>query len=274
MSKCHAFSLILLIDIEKLIMTHLKTVLRISLVLCIIVCAVFAIIKMQNRNCSGVQVIVDYQGENEILNEQDFIEILNQNHIKTTGEKLKQIPLDSIKQVLSKEIYVQKLNKIYFSGTKLIIDITLREILFHVFSKNGNQFFVDTEGFMLPFSAKIKENLIIVNGNLNVDYSLKGDVKKNKSYINSIYLIAIAIHKDPFYSDNFKQIFVNDDHVIELVPVDGALTILFGDETDVDQKLSKLKEIYNSVLPFSANKKYSLIDVRFKNRVIAKKVNI
>lgn len=255
-------------------MTHLKAILRITLVLSIIICAVFAIVKMQNRNCSGVQVIVDYQGENEIINEQDFIEILNQNRIKTTGEKLNQIPLDSIKNVLSKEIYVQKLNKIYFSGTKLMIDITLREILIHVFTKNGNQFFVDNEGLMLPFSTKIKENLIIVNGNFEINYTLKGDVKKNKSILNSIYQIALALHKDPFYSENFKQIFVNENNIIELVPVDGALTILFGDETDVDQKLSKLKEIYNSVLPYSPSKKYSLIDVRFKNRVIAKKVNI
>ena len=42
-----------------------------------------------------------------------------------------------------------------------MIDITLREILIHVFTKNGNQFFVDNEGLLLPFSTKIKENLII-----------------------------------------------------------------------------------------------------------------
>lgn len=255
-------------------MTHFKTILRITLVLCIIAFAVIAIVKMQNRNCTGVEVILDYQGENQILNKQDFIQILDQNSIITKGEKLKQIKLESIKRVLSEEIYVQKLNKIYFSGTKLIIDITLREMLMHVFPKNGNQFFVDSEGFMLPFSTKIKEKLIIVNGNLEVQYAEKKNVKEQKSKLFSLYQIAKAIQKDPFYSQNFKQLVVNDENIIELMPIDGSLTILFGDETEVDQKLSKLKEIYNSVLPFSATKKYSLIDVRFKNRVIAKKVNI
>lgn len=62
--------------------------------------------------------------------------------------------------------------------------------------------------------------------------------------------------------------------MIELVPINGSLTILFGDEVDAEEKFFKIKEIYTNVLPYSADKKYSLIDVRFKNRVIAKKANI
>jgi cell division protein FtsQ len=255
-------------------MTHLKTILQISVVLCIIVCAVLAIVKMQNRSCSGVQVVIDYKGENEILNETDFIQILNQNKIKTKGEKLKEVKLETIKKVLSDEIYVQKINKIYFSGTKLMIDITLREILLHVFPTQGNQYYIDNEGYMIPFSSKIQEKLIVVNGNINLNFVEKKSITEKKSLLNSIYQIAKLIQVDPFYAQNFKQIFVNKDNIIELVPIDGSLTILFGDENEAEQKLIKLKEIYNNVLPFSADKKYSLIDVRFKNRVIAKKANI
>jgi hypothetical protein len=255
-------------------MTHIKTILRISLVLCIIICAVIAIVKMQNRSCSGVQVVIDYKGENEILTEADFIQLLIQNQIKTNGEKLKEIKLESIKKVLSNEIYVQKINKIYFSGTKLVLDLTLREILLHVFPSNGNPYFIDDEGYMIPFSSKIQEKLIIVNGNITHNYIEKKLITEKKSSLNSIYQIAKLLQKDPFYFNNFKQIFVNKEQVIELVPNDGSLTILFGDENEAEEKLIKLKEIYNSVLPFSANKKYSLIDVRFKNRVIAKKANI
>lgn len=255
-------------------MTHFKTILRISLVLCIIVCAVLAIVKMQNRSCSGVQVLIDYKGENKILTESDFIQLLANNQIKTKGEKLKEVKLESIKKVLSNEIYVQKINKIYFSGTKLVLDITLREILLHVFPANGNPYFIDNEGYMMPFSSKIQEKLIIVNGKINQQFVEKKSITEKKSLLHSIYQIAKLIQVDPFYAQNFKQIFVNSDNIIELVPNDGSLTILFGDETDAVEKLIKLKEIYNSVLPFSADKKYSLIDVRFKNRVIAKKANI
>ena len=73
---------------------------------------------------------------------------------------------------------------------------------------------------------------------------------------------------------NFKQLYLNDKNIIELIPVDGNTTILFGDEVDNNEKIFKIKEIYSNVLPFSGEKEYKLIDVRFKNRVIANKENI
>ena len=95
----------------------------------------------------------------------------------------------------------------------------------------------------------------------NYKYVVKLDFEKNPELI-------------PFFNENFKQIYVNEQRVIELVPINGSLTILFGDEVDAEEKFFKIKEIYTNVLPYSADKKYSLIDVRFKNRVIAKKANI
>ncbi|HPE39516.1 MAG TPA: hypothetical protein PLI77_00335 [Bacteroidales bacterium] len=251
-----------------------KTILRVVLVLSLIVISVLAIIQMQSRTCTGIQVIIDYKGEHNILSEKDVIQLIDSAHIKTTSEKLKTIPLESIRKILSNEIYINKINKIYFSGTKLMIDISLREILMHVFPENDSPFFVDQNGIMIPSSPKIKEKLIIVNGKVNDKYSLKKSVTNSKSTLNSIYQIATLILKDPFLKEHFKQIYVNDQKVIELIPANGSLTILFGNEIDADEKLFKIKEIYTHVLPYSADQKYRLIDVRFKNRVIAKKANI
>lgn len=251
-----------------------KTILRVVLVLSLIVFAVLAIIQMQSRTCSGVQVIIEYKGENKILTEQDVIQLITAAHIQTTSEKLKTIDLEQIKQVLSKEIHINKINKIYFSGTKLMIDISLREILLHVFPENDNPFFVDQNGIMIPYSPKINEKLMIVNGRLNVNFNNKQHISSHNSKLFSIYQIAILINQDPFLKSHFKQIYVNDQNVIELIPMNGSLTILFGDEIDAQEKLFKIKEIYTNVLPYSAEKKYKLIDVRFKNRVIAKKANI
>ena len=251
-----------------------KTILRVVLVLSLIVFAVLAIIQMQNRTCTGIKVIIDYKGENDILTEHDVIQLIEAAQIKTTSEKLKTIPLESIRNILSKEIYINKINKIYFSGTTLVIDISLREILLYVFPENEKPFFIDQNGIMIPFSPKIKEKLIIVNGKLNIQYVPKKSITDSKSILNSIYQIATLIQKDPFLQENFKQIYVNDQKVIELIPLNGTLTILFGDEIEAQEKLFKIKEIYTNVLPYSADKKYSLIDVRFKNRVIAKKANI
>lgn len=251
-----------------------KTILRVVLVLSIIVFTVLAIINRQNRSCTGVVVSIDYKGENNILSENDIIQLIASANIKTSHEKLKTIQLEQIKKALNKEIYIKKINKIYFSGTKLMIDVSLREMLLHVFPINQSPFFVDMDGIMIPNSAKIKEKLIIVNGTFNTHFKQLEKISPKEPVLNSIYQIATKIKNDPFLNENFKQIYVNEQRVIELVPINGSLTILFGDEVDAQEKFFKIKEIYTNVLPYSADKKYSLIDVRFKNRVIAKKANI
>ncbi|HPS72127.1 MAG TPA: hypothetical protein PLM70_07725, partial [Bacteroidales bacterium] len=174
-----------------------KTILRVVLVLSIIVFTILAIINRQNRSCSGVEVSIDYKGENNILSEQDIVQLISSAHIKTTNQKLKSIPLEKIKKVLNEEIYIKKINKIYFSGTKLMVDVTLREMLLHVFPLNQSPFFVDMDGVMIPNSAKIKEKLIIVNGSLNTHYKQLEKISTKEPVLNSIYQIAAKIKNDP-----------------------------------------------------------------------------
>lgn len=255
-------------------MNLFKTILRVVLVLTIVVIAVFAVIKMQNRSCGGVKVLINYQGENPILTEKDIIKLIDLAQIKIVNQKLKTIPLEKIKQVLSSNIYITKINQINFSGTQLVINITLREILLHVFLPNNSSYFIDSEGIVIPYTDKIKEKLFIVNGNLKINLTKNQNILDKSSSLKSIFIIASQLIKDPFMVANFKQLYLNDKNIIELIPVDGNTTILFGDEVDVNEKIFKIKEIYSNVLPFSGEKKYKLIDVRFKNRVIANKENI
>jgi cell division protein FtsQ len=255
-------------------MTLFKTILRVVLVLSIVVFAIFAVVRMQNRTCSGVQVNINYKGVNSILTEEDILQQISTFHIKTVNEKLKTIPLEKIKQILSNDIYIKKINEISFSGTKLIIDVTLREMLLHVFLLNGNSYFVDYDGIVIPYTSKIKEKLIIVNGNIFKTITKNENILDKPSTIKSIFNIATLINQDSFLSEKFKQIYVNDQNIIELVPSDGSLNILFGDEIDAVEKLFKIKEMYSNILPYTTDKKYKSIDVRFKNRVIANKANI
>ncbi|MBP1672977.1 MAG: hypothetical protein H6Q25_792 [Bacteroidetes bacterium] len=255
-------------------MNLFKTILRVVLVLTIIVIAVFAVIKMQNRSCGGIKVLINYQGENPILTEKDIIKLIDIAQIKIVNQKLKTIPLERIKQVLSSNIYITKINQINFSGTQLVINVTLREILLHVFLPNNSSYFIDYEGIVIPYTDKIKEKLFIVNGNLKMNLTKNQNILEKSSSLKSIFIIASQLIKDPYMVANFKQIYLNDKNIIELIPIDGNTTILFGDEVDVNEKIFKIKEIYSNVLPFSGEKKYKLIDVRFKNRVIANKENI
>jgi cell division protein FtsQ len=255
-------------------MNLFKTILRVVLVLTIVVIAVFAVIKMQNRSCGGIKVFINYQGENPILTEKDIIKLIDLAQIKIVNQKLKTIPLERIKQVLSSNIYITKINQINFSGTQLVINVTLREILLHVFLSNNSSFFIDYEGIVIPYTDKIKEKLFIVNGNFKMNLTKNQNILEKSSSLKSIFFIASQLIKDPYMVANFKQIYLNDKNIIELIPIDGNTTILFGDEVDVNEKIFKIKEIYSNVLPFSGEKKYKLIDVRFKNRVIANKENI
>ena len=87
----------------------------------------------------------------------------------------------------------------------------------------------------------------------------------------SAYNIAHAIQQNEFAKVQFRQIYINENQEIELIPSVGRLTVLFGDDTDAAEKLVHLREVYRNGLIYTNINQYTQLDVRFKNRVIAKK---
>lgn len=254
--------------IKKLITKILAILLAIGVMVLIII----SITKIRNSECTGIKVNIAYSGENAAVSEKEVIGMIEANQIATIGVPQKEINTDSIRVVLEKHDYIKCVDKIRFNRRVLTIDITLKDFLLHVFSTNGEQYFIDKEGEMLHFSQQVQERLIIVNGNISSTYKAGKNISNLKrNILGSAYRVALKIDADEFNRAQYREIYINENQEIELIPSVGRVVILFGDESDADEKLQNLQETYRNGLIFMDLDKYSQLDVRYKNRIIAKK---
>lgn len=244
-----------------------KLVFSAILVIAVLVFAVLSIVKTPNHQCTSIEVRPHSQNESVLLTQTDVESIIENADIKIIGKKMKDVDLKAVAQKLSENPYVQKINFIHFVNSKLVIDFDLKHIILHVFSEDGEQYFVDENGSLVPFTKKMQDYLIIANGEIHQHY--KKGASSNKE-LTPVVKLAKEILSDEFYADQFRQIYLNSAKQMELVSTIGNHIVLFGTEENATEKLANLKQVYQNGIPRMGFDRYAQLDVRFKNRVIAK----
>lgn len=247
-------------------MKLVRAITSIVLIISVFVIIILAFVHMPNRQCSSISVVPHTTNECIALSEKNVKDMIAKSGIETVGKKMKEVDVAAITNLLQNNPYVKQVNFIHFSGTKLVIDFTLRNIILHVYNTDGEQYFVDDEGYLIPYKSTIIDYLVIANGNLHQHYKKGAQAGKE---LGPIVSLANKLLADDFYSKQFRQIYRNANKQLELVSTIGNQVILFGDTADASDKLINLKHVYQEGLSRKGYDRYAQLDVRYKNRVIA-----
>ena len=244
-----------------------------AVILCLAVVTgiVFAAVNMPKRPCSGYDLTVKYDGKYPTISNDDICQMIETNSIKTIGIPMKDIDLGQIAELLKENPYIKTVNEVRFSSTKLRIVVTLKNIILHVYTQAGHQYFVDEDGYMLPFSLAVKENVPVANGKITDAFADGKNVKDQQSNLHRVFKIASYMHGNDFYRAQFRQFYVQNNNEVVLVPTVGRHKILFGTYKNMEEKLFNLQQTYQQGLAYMGMDQYATLDVRYKNRVIAKK---
>ena len=249
-------------------MRYFKAITRIILVVSVLAIVIVAMVKIPQRRCETIQVMPHTANQSVLLSQADVEQLLADKEIEIIGKKIKDVDLTKVSELLEKSPYIRKINFIHFAGKRLLIDYDLRDIVMHVFDKEGGQYFVDDEGALVPYTSKMKDHLIIANGNIRQTY------KRGTTAANELQQVLNLVHKilaDEFYTAQFRQIYVNEQRQMELVSTIGNQIILFGSDRDADEKLDNLRVVYKEGLSRKGYDTYAMLDARYKYRIIAKR---
>ena len=247
-------------------MKYVKPIVRILLSITLIVVFVLACVYMPRQRCERISAVAHTQNESVTLKQSDVESMLSSAGIEVVGKAVKEIDLGEITTLLKSNPYIQTVNFIHFAGKKLVIDYTLREIVLHVFTPNGEHYFVDSEGYVVPFTSKMKDYLMIVNGNIS-DVHKNG--KKAPGKVQDALELTKIIREDDFAQAQFRQIYLNSRNELELTTTVGGQEILFGSVDNAREKLQHLKTVYEKGLSHKGYNTYAQLDARYKNRIIA-----
>lgn len=225
----------------------------------------------QELTCKKVNVSV-YPLDVRFFNRQRVLEVLRHSigqNRKLIGLPMKEIDIAKFERELTKQIHIEKAHVFMDMHGELNIKVTQRTPILRVIRFDGNQYYLDRNGYKIPVSEYFTAHVPIANGNIFERYE-KGDTVY--SFVgNQLYNMASYVDKDPFLKAFIEQIFVRADNELVLVPKLGRAYFVFGTTENLEEKFEKMLVFCREGLNRIGWNKYKSVDLRFKGQVIGKK---
>lgn len=209
--------------------------------------------------CSQVKIEISDGVSDGFLDVNEIKKILQRNRIYPLGQKMTAINSRQIEETLEKSPFVDEAQCYKTSGGHVCITLTQRMPVIRVKADNGDDYYVDNHGGIMP-NTRYTSDLIIATGAISRKYAQKVLTQVGNHIMN-----------DKFWQNQVVQINVLGDGSMEIVPRVGDHIIYIGEPTSVKNKLARMEKFYKYGLNKAGWNKYSYISVEFDNQIICKK---
>jgi cell division protein FtsQ len=185
------------------------------------------------------------------------------------GTPVAQIDVKVLEEALRKEPIIS-VAEVYIDAKQMLnVAIEQRKPLLRVMDQKGGNYYLDKEGRALPLSSHFTARVPIVTGEIEV-YDDNFLYLKNFN-LKHVFLLAKRMLEDEFYEALTEQFVVYPGGEIEIIPKIGRTRILFGEYSDVDEKLENLMIFLTEIQSRQGWKDYESIDISFKGQVVCKR---
>lgn len=233
-----------------------------------IVLLVAAVNKKDTKQCRGIEVNISGVSNNFFIDKADVLKIIN--HFAGTGAVGKPIAdfdLVKMESALKKDVWIKEAEMFFDNNEVLQVAVAEREPIARVFTPGGNTFYIDNTTKMLPLSEKFSARVPVFTGFPSEARIL---TKPDSSLLGDIRDLSTQIQADSFLMAMIDQVDITSQRTFEMVPKIGNQVIVFGDASDAAAKFRKLKLFYKKVMLQMGWSKYSIINLQYKNQVVAK----
>jgi cell division protein FtsQ len=225
--------------------------------------------------CGGIKVRIIDSADYKFVSKRELLNLVNANGTKISGEPVKEIPVTDIENRLA-EVHDLKFAEVYTTVDGILhVDADQRDPVMRVIPKNGGDFYVDEEGVVFRRRGLYSPRLQIVVGNINITPDMLRGVSvldtSSKSVLRDVFYLVQFILNDSFWSAQIDQLSVDNDKEIDIVPRVGNQLIHLGKADNFEQKIRNLEAFYKDVLPEVGWRKYSTINLEYKDQIVCKK---
>jgi cell division protein FtsQ len=149
----------------------------------------------------------------------------------------------------------------------LEIQVEQRVPLVRILPEDGEGYYLDQEGRILPLSPHFSPYIILVSGHLP-DAGIAGSTEGK---LAEVYMFCNYLANHEFWNNQIVQVYVNRRGEYELIPRVGAHQILFGTMDHWEQKLRNLELLYAQGFSQYGWNTYGTINLKYTNQVICTK---
>jgi len=222
----------------------------------------------------------------EIMNDQDnyFIgitqlrkhlqEILYSETVdsRIIPKRMGEVNLNKVEKLLEENPFIRNAEVFRRNGGILEVRVQLKKAIARMTNMQGEQFYLDETGRLMPLSPYYTPNVILVGGRIFESVQAGDSLRTEQG--RALLPLLQYVHADPFFSAQISEIVVDKDGNLILYPEAGSVKVEFGDTERYKEKFDHLQLFYKQVLQRTGWDRYKKISVQFRGQVVAEKRNV
>ena len=215
--------------------------------------------KPTDRIAKGLELTIADSSSYRFISDEEVHLLLKKKKIHPVGKKANEINIRLLEDEVNKHPFVRKAECYFTSGGKVRIDIDQRIPLIRVMSGNGDDYYIDNEGKIMP-AGKKAIHVAIASGYIDRKFAQ-----------NELFKLGKYLKQNQFWQSQIQQIHITQKQDIELVPRAGDHIIFLGKLENMEEKFRKLHTFYHKGLNQVGWNKYNRISIEFSNQIICTK---
>lgn len=213
--------------------------------------------KPAGQVCHDMELIIKDSSYAGFITKKEIISLLEKKDIYPVNKPMESIRCKKLEQVLVKHPLIDRVECYKTPSGKVCIELRQRIPILRIMSTNGDDYYIDNKGTVMPSDAKCVAHLAIATGNVEKSFATR-----------YLYKFGVFLQQNEFWNAQIEQIHVLPDKNIELVPRIGDQLIYLGKLEGFENKLARVKTFYEKALSKVGWNKYSRINVEFGNQII------
>jgi cell division protein FtsQ len=248
--------------------TARKIAIPAALLIVLITLAAFADKQQSEQRCEKIRIDLSDAEKCRFVSTESVLDLITKKgQDEVVGKKTSAINLDKIESRLLKDPYVKKVDAHFDMSGDLIVTIEQKKPVIRVINPLLQSYYLDVEGKRIPLSEKYTAFVPVATPEF---YDFEGDKDSVLNALDSsLFIFAEYLQKDSFARALTGQILIEKNNEFTLIPRLGNFTIFIGDVADLNDKMERLRSFYRVSLPQAGWDKYSRINLKYKNQIIA-----
>lgn len=241
----------------------LKTLFKILILFGFLAYLIYAVTMLRkdepSQECTGLNIVINDAPQAGFITENEVRQLLVNKKLFPEREPLDQIDLVQLESALLTSPYIDKVLCYKTAEGQISIQITPRQPVLHVLNQEGDDFYIDDQGATMP-RGHHNVDLIVMTG--NVPRATAG-----KRY----HKLGDILRRDSFWNSQIQEIHVTAQGELQVTPTVGEHTIILGDTSCIQDKLSRLRTFYTEGLDKAGWNLYRTINLTFDNQIVCTK---
>ncbi len=209
--------------------------------------------------CRKVQVEVVSGSDTPYFDEAGIRQAIEESELNPIDKSYAEINTGKIEKLVQEDKAVRKAECFKTIDGTVKLRVYQRTPIMRIMSDTGD-FYLDSEGEIMPSPKNFAAHVPLASGYIDEEYAK-----------NELYKLALYLHANKQWNDEIKQIYIPKNKDIEVALRRGDHVVIMGKPEDWEENMEKLLLFYEKGLNKIGWNRYSVINLKYKDRVICTK---